>query len=88
MKAVVGAQMFSGYRVGQVGDLRLTHLQFADDTLVIGEKSWQHVRTMRAVLLLFENISGLKVNFNKSMFASTLSCIYRLTYACLRDIFK
>jgi hypothetical protein len=25
------------------------------------------VRTMRAVLLLFEDVSGLKVNFNKSM---------------------
>jgi hypothetical protein len=42
-------------------------LQFANDTLIIGEKSWQNVRIMRAVVLLFENISGLKVNFNKSM---------------------
>jgi len=45
----------------------LTHLQFADDTLIIGEKSWLNVRTMRSVLLLFEELSGLKVNFNKSM---------------------
>lgn len=67
MNAAVEAQKFRGYAVGHVGDLRLTHLQFADDTLIIGEKSWQNVRTMRAVLLLFESISGLKVNFNKSM---------------------
>jgi len=67
MNVVVGAHMFNGYGVGHVGDLRLTHLQFADDTLIIGEKSWQNVCTMRAVLLLFENISGLKVNLNKSL---------------------
>ena len=49
------------------GEVRLTHLQFADDTIIIGEKSWRNVRTMRALLLLFEEISGLKVNFTKSM---------------------
>jgi len=67
MSAVVGVQLFSGYGVGPVGDVRLTHLQFADDTLIIGEKSWLNVCTMRAVLLLFEDVSGLKVNFHKSI---------------------
>jgi hypothetical protein len=67
MSAVVGAQMFNGYGVGSVGDVKLTHLQFADDTLIIGDNSWLNVRTMRAVLLLFEDVSGLKVNFHKSM---------------------
>jgi len=39
MKAVVGEQLFQGYGVGRVPTVRLTHLQFADDTLLIGEKS-------------------------------------------------
>ncbi|CAJ2663689.1 unnamed protein product [Trifolium pratense] len=30
-------------------------------------KSWANVRALRAVLVLFETMSGLKVNFNKSM---------------------
>jgi hypothetical protein len=30
------------------------HLQFADDTLLIGVKSWANVRALKAVLLLFE----------------------------------
>jgi len=47
--------------------MQLSHLQFTDDTLIVGEKSWSNVRFMRAVLLLFEDMSGLKVNFNKSM---------------------
>jgi hypothetical protein len=50
-----------------VGDVSLIHLQFADDTLIIGEKSCRNVRTMLAVLLLVEEVSGLKVNFHKSM---------------------
>jgi len=67
MNAVVGAHLFTGYGVGNGDEVRLTHLQFADDTLIIGEKSWLNVRTMRLVLLLFEELSGLKVNFHKSM---------------------
>jgi hypothetical protein len=44
----------------------LSHLQFADDTLLIGVKNWVNVRALRAVLVLFENMSGLKVNYHKS----------------------
>ena len=67
MKSVVGAQLFNGYGIGRGIDVRLTHLQFADDTLIIEEKRWLNVHSMRAVLLLFEEVSGLKVNFHKSM---------------------
>ena len=66
MNVMVDAQIFKGYGVGCDGEVRLTHLQFVDDTLIIGEKSW-NVCSMRAVLLLFEEISGLKVNFHKTM---------------------
>jgi hypothetical protein len=45
----------------------VSHLQFADDTLLLGAKSWANVRALRAVVVLFETLSGLKVNFNKSM---------------------
>jgi len=63
MSMVMDAHLFNGYGVGSNNEVRLTHLQFADDTLIIGERSWLNVRSMRAVLLLFEDISGLKVNF-------------------------
>jgi hypothetical protein len=70
MNAVVGAQMFRGYGFGSANEVRLSHLQFADDTLIFGEKTWLNVRSMRAVLLLFEEVSSLKVNFHKSMLKS------------------
>ncbi|MCI41760.1 putative RNA-directed DNA polymerase, partial [Trifolium medium] len=35
--------------------------------LLIETKSWANVRALRALLMLFETMSGLKVNFHKSI---------------------
>jgi len=67
MKALVEAGLFSGYKVGANNHVSITHLQFVDDTLLIGERSWANIRALKALLLLFEVTSGLKVNFHKSM---------------------
>jgi len=59
-------QFFHRYKVG-IGTITVVaHLQFADDTLIIAEKPWANVCAMRAILMLFEAIFGLKVNFTKS----------------------
>jgi len=34
---------------------------------LLGAKSWANVRALRAVLSLFAMMSGLKVNFHKSL---------------------
>ncbi|GAU39864.1 hypothetical protein TSUD_69120 [Trifolium subterraneum] len=67
MQAMVENQLFSGYSIGNQNLIVVFHLQFADDTLLLGTKSWANVRALRVVLVLFETMSGLKVNFNKSM---------------------
>jgi hypothetical protein len=67
MQAMVEGNRFVGYQVGGQEAVSVYHLQFADDTLLLGIKSWANVRTLRAVLLLFELMFGLKVNFNKSV---------------------
>ncbi|KAK2417418.1 hypothetical protein QL285_039719 [Trifolium repens] len=67
MRAMVEANQFTGYTVGVKEGVTVSHLQFADDTLLVGAKSWANVRALRGVLLLFELMSGLKVNFHKSM---------------------
>jgi len=67
MNAMVDNGLFSEYNVGAQAALTVTHLQFDDDTLLIGGKSWANVRALKNVLLLFQKISGLKVNFHKSM---------------------
>lgn len=40
-------------KVGQVQPLSISHLQFADDTLILGEISWANVWAMHVVLYLF-----------------------------------
>ena len=68
MNALGEAGHFSGYKVGAINNLvSITHLQFADDTLLIGDRSWANIRALKAILILFEATSGLKVNFHKSV---------------------
>ena len=59
--------LYQGYQVGCTNRLSISHLQFVDNILILGEKSWANVRSMRAVLTIFEQVSRLKVNFHKSM---------------------
>ncbi|GAU22997.1 hypothetical protein TSUD_98260 [Trifolium subterraneum] len=67
MRALVQSNSFTGYSIGTVSPVVVSHLQFADDTLLLGVRSWANVRALWAVLMLFEVVSGLRVNFNKSM---------------------
>jgi len=46
MKAMVDANFFRGYSVGAENVVVLSHLQFAYDTLLLGEKSWVNVRAL------------------------------------------
>jgi len=66
MSSLLTNNLYSSYKVG-CGDLVVvSHLQSADDTLILGEKLWANIRAMRAVLLLFKALSSLKVNFSES----------------------
>jgi hypothetical protein len=67
MEAVVAQNLFTGYSVGEQDSVTVSDLQFADDTLLVGVKSWANVCALRVVLVLYETMSGMKVNFNKIM---------------------
>jgi len=56
MKSMSDNHFFHGYKVSFVAPTVVSHLQFADDTLIIAEKSWANVRAMHVVLILFEAI--------------------------------
>jgi hypothetical protein len=53
MIAMVENGVFSGYKVGVQDAMYVTHLQFTNDFLLIGGKSWENVRALKNVLLLF-----------------------------------
>jgi hypothetical protein len=44
----------------------VTHLQYADDTMIMIEPSYHGIANLKLLLLCFENMSGLKINFNTS----------------------
>ena len=65
MQRAASLNLFKGVSVGKDG-LHLTHLQFADDTLVFCEAEQEYLLKIKNVLLSFQAFSGLMVNFHKS----------------------
>jgi hypothetical protein len=65
MKKAVELNRFKGFKVGS-NEVVVSHLQYADDTLCIGEASFANLWSLKAILRAFELVSGLKVNFWKS----------------------
>lgn len=58
--------LIQGMQFGNGGP-KLTHLQFADDTLVFCKADLVNVTNIRRVLRAFEITSGLKINYHKTM---------------------
>ena len=46
MKSMFDNILFNGYKVGSDVPMVVSHLQFADDTLILAEKSWANVQAM------------------------------------------
>ena len=46
--------------------LEVTHLQYADDTLIFCDANEEQLKYLRVILVLFEGISGLHINWGKS----------------------
>jgi hypothetical protein len=65
VRKAVDLDIFKGFSVGR-NPVVISHLQYADDTLCIGEASVSNIWALKAILRGFEMASGLKVNFWKS----------------------
>lgn len=63
--AARNANLITGFCSAR-GALVITHLQFADDTLLFGATEESEVRNIIAVLRCYEAVLGLKVNVFKS----------------------
>jgi hypothetical protein len=60
--------LLSGFSVGSRNNeaMIVSHLLFADDTLIFCEPNVEHFRDLRCLFLCFEAVSGLKINLSKS----------------------
>jgi hypothetical protein len=65
MRKAVELGRFKGFAVGR-DPVLISHLQYADDTLCIGEATVENLWTLKAILRGFEMAFGLKVNFWKN----------------------
>jgi hypothetical protein len=65
MRKAVEVNLFKGFTIGR-SSVVISHLQYADDTLCIGEASVSNLWSLKAILRGFELASGLRVNFWKS----------------------
>ena len=65
MRTALYKGLYSSYLVGKQ-KVPVNILQYADDTVFVGEASWDNVLVMKAMLRGFEMASGLKINFSKS----------------------
>lgn len=63
--SAVNCHLFTSVALG-VDRVTISHLQYADDTLLIGEASVDNLWAIRTVLRTYELSSGLRVNFAKS----------------------
>lgn len=66
--AMLDKARIAGHIRGVVGNLipgGVSHLQYADDTLLLFEPDLHSITTIKAILLCFELMSGLKINFHK-----------------------
>ncbi|GJR39359.1 reverse transcriptase domain, reverse transcriptase zinc-binding domain protein [Tanacetum coccineum] len=57
--------IFKGIKVG-IETVVVSHLQYADDTIFLGEWDKENAKNLMCILKCFERVLGLKVNLNKS----------------------
>ena len=69
LKCAMEGNFISGYKVGDIdgGELVISHLLYADDTIIFCEANSEQLMCLRWTLMWFEAFSGLKINLNKSV---------------------
>ena len=68
LQKAVGLEMIKGEDFDRNG-IHISHLQFADDTIMFIKPKIEYVLNIKRILRCFELASGLKVNFHKSCVA-------------------
>ncbi|KAE9604215.1 hypothetical protein Lalb_Chr11g0068961 [Lupinus albus] len=72
MRSTILKNIFQGYQVGREYVV-ISHLQYADDTLLIRKNSDHNVMVLKSILKCFELSYRFKINFHKSNFIGVKS---------------
>ncbi|XP_019257785.1 PREDICTED: uncharacterized protein LOC109236002 [Nicotiana attenuata] len=82
IKVANNNRWMTGFKVASsVGGMEVTHLLYADDTLVFCDAKEEELRHLKIILTIFEAVSGLHVNWRKSLIfpVNEVTAIQRLT---------
>ncbi|EOY03669.1 Uncharacterized protein TCM_018759 [Theobroma cacao] len=63
--ALIANEMVDCVVVGDNG-MSVTHLQYADDTIIFCEPKIENMSRVKQILRCFQSVSGLRINFSKS----------------------
>uniref|UniRef100_A0A0V0H162 Putative ovule protein n=1 Tax=Solanum chacoense TaxID=4108 RepID=A0A0V0H162_SOLCH len=89
MRITIHNNWLKGFRIGE-GGLEICHLLYVDDTIIFCEATVEQVTYVRVILVIFGDVSGLKVEWRKSsifpikrqrMFSPWLVC-WGVKWAC------
>ena len=69
MREALNKNLYRSFLVGKQ-NVPINILQYADDTVFLGEASWDNVLALKSMLRGFEMASGLKINYAKSHFGA------------------
>ena len=77
--------LIKGFRVGR-NRTKVSHLQFADDTLLFARASLEELISLKLILLVSRRLSRLKMNLNKSTLSGiNITLDQRVKLASLLD---
>jgi hypothetical protein len=69
----LGVMLDSAVRQGHISGVLnnlipggISHIQYADDTVIMVDTTVQSIRNLKLILYCFEWLSGLKINYHKS----------------------
>ncbi|GKV07574.1 hypothetical protein SLEP1_g19328 [Rubroshorea leprosula] len=65
VSSAMGKELYKGVMVGN-GAILVSHLQCVDDTIFFEEASEDNIKAVKCIMRIFELVSGLKINFEKS----------------------
>ncbi|GKV11754.1 hypothetical protein SLEP1_g22978 [Rubroshorea leprosula] len=63
--SAIEKDLYKGVLIGD-GEVMVTHLQFADDTIFFGEALKDNIRVIKCIMRTFELAFNLKINYGKS----------------------